>query len=174
MMALWGCMSTAPQPVQPLAEATEEYRIGPGDVISIRVYGGEEELTYRVRVNDRSALVLPFGDFVALGKTVPELEGAIVSEVKGKYLAKPRVWVNIEEYRPYFVQGQVARPGQYAYQPYVNVQRAITIAGGFRERAAKDRIFLLRENSKSNTPVRVSPATSVRPGDTIIVEESFF
>ena len=155
--------------------ATEDYRIGVGDVISIRVFGGDEDLRFeRIRLNDRGKLTLPFGDVVPFGRTTREIEAAIMEAVKGQYLLKPRVWVNIDEYRPFFMQGQVARPGAYAYQPGLNVSRAITLAGGFRERAAKDKIYLVREHQSLTEPVRVDPNAPVRPGDTVIVEESFF
>jgi polysaccharide export outer membrane protein len=54
------------------------------------------------------------------------------------------------------------------------VHRAITIAGGFRERADRNKIYLLRENDTTNVRVRVDAGSAVRPGDTVIVEESFF
>lgn len=176
LVLLGGCFN---RPSQPIAQepplAPEEYRLGVGDVISIRVYGGEEDVTFgRIRLNDRGALTLPFGDFTAFGKTIRELETAITANLKGQYLLKPRVWVNIEDYRPYFMQGQVGRPGGYSYQPGLTVLRAVTIAGGFRERASQKNIFVVRENDKTNKPTRVDLNSGVRPGDTIIVEESFF
>jgi polysaccharide export outer membrane protein len=153
----------------------EDYKLGVGDVISIRVYGGEEDLTFsRIRLNDKGALTLPFGDFTAFGRTTRELESDITANLKGQYLLKPRVWVNIEDYRPFFMQGQVGRPGAYPYQPNLTVLRAITIAGGFRERASQEKIFIIRENDKSNTQLKVNMNSVVRPGDTIIVEESLF
>jgi protein involved in polysaccharide export with SLBB domain len=176
VFCLSGCVS---QPVLPEAQQAlvepEEYRLGVGEIISIRVYGGEEELTFpRIRLNDRAVLALPFGDFPTFGHTTRELETAITNKLKGQYLLRPRVWVNIEEYRPFFMQGQVMRPGGYPYQPGLSVLRAITIAGGFRERASQRKIFVVRENDKTNTPVKVDLKSAVRPGDTVIVEESFF
>jgi polysaccharide export outer membrane protein len=178
IFALWSLFGCAPDPTQSISYspvATEEYRLGVGDVISIRVFGGEEDLRFdRVRLNDRGKLTLPFGDVAPVGQTTREIEAAITETLKGQYLMKPRVWVNIDEYRPFFMQGQVGRPGAYAYQPGLDINRAITLAGGFRERAAKDKIFLLREQDKATKPVRVNLNTPVRPGDTIIVEESLF
>jgi protein involved in polysaccharide export with SLBB domain len=176
LASLGGCFNRPTQPIaRQAAPAPEEYRLGVGDIISIRVYGGEEEVSFpRIRLNDRGTLTLPFGDFTAFGQTTRQVEGAITASLKGQYLLKPRVWVNIEEYRPFFVQGQIARPGAYAYQPGLNVSKAITIAGGLRERASKSGWFILRESDKSSTPVRVDQNSVVGPGDTIIVEESFF
>jgi protein involved in polysaccharide export with SLBB domain len=176
LVSLAGCFNRQTEPIaRQAAPAPEDYRLGVGDIISIRVYGGDEEMTFpRIRLNDRGSLTLPFGDFTAHGQTTRELESKITAGVKGQYLLKPRVWVNIEEYRPFFVQGQVARPGAYPYQPGLNVLRAITIAGGLRERASKQGWFVIRENEKSNKPARVDQNSVVGPGDTIVVEESFF
>ena len=176
LFCLSGCLGRSATPVAPEpAAAAEEYVLGVGDVISIRVFGGEEDLRFdRVRLNDRATLTFPFGDFKAFGRTTRELESDITAELKGQFLLKPRVWVNIEEYRPFYMQGEIARPGAYPYQPGLTVRRAIIIAGGFRERAAKDKISVVREQDKTSTPVKVNLTSQVRPGDTITVEESFF
>lgn len=153
----------------------EEYRLGTGDVISVRVYGGDEEIRLeRVRLDGAGMLVLPFGDFKALGQTAREVETAITNSVRGRLLKNPRVAVSIEEYRPFFVDGQVGRPGAYPYQPGLTVRKALTIAGGLRERASLKKIFVLREGDKESRPVNVGMNAPVGPGDTIHVEESFF
>jgi polysaccharide export outer membrane protein len=82
--------------------------------------------------------------------------------------------VNIDEYRPFFVQGQVARPGAYPYQPGLNVIKAVTIAGGFRERASLQKIFVVRDGDRSSSPVKADLQTTVGPGDMVSIEESFF
>lgn len=173
------CVTAPPRyPAAPPAvntAANQEYRLGIGDIISIRVYGGDEEMRFeRVRLNDRDALTLPFGKFQAYGQTTRELEAAILKSVQGRLLVNPRVWVNIDEYRPFFVQGQVARPGAYPYQPGLNVIRAVTIAGGFRERASQEKIFIVREEDKSGRPLKAELNTPVQPGDMVSVQESFF
>jgi polysaccharide export outer membrane protein len=160
---------------RPVHKPPEEYRLSTGDVISVRVYGGEEEIRIeRLRLDGSGTVVLPFGDFKATGKTTRELEAAITGAIKGRLLKNPRVSVNIDEYRPFFVDGQVGRPGAYPYQPGLTVRKAITIAGGLRERASLKKIFLLSESDKTHTPVNVDLNTPVGPGDTINVEESFF
>jgi polysaccharide export outer membrane protein len=154
---------------------TAEYRLGTGDVISIRVYGGEEEIRLeRIRLDDSGAITLPFGNFKARGATARELESVITESVRGRLLRNPRVGVTIDEYRPFFVEGQVQRPGAYPYQIGLNVRRAITIAGGFRERASLDKIFVYRDRDALNKPAKVDLNAPVGPGDTITVQESFF
>jgi polysaccharide export outer membrane protein len=158
-----------------LYAATEEYRLGTGDIISVRVYGGEEEVRLdRIRLDNTGMISLPFGEFKAGGHTARELEAAILKNVRGRLLKSPRIWVNVEEYRPFFVEGQVGRPGAYPYQPGLNVRKAVTIAGGFRERASLQKIFVVRERDANNARMRVDLGAPVGPGDTILVEESFF
>ena len=152
-----------------------DYTLGAGDVISVRVYGGDEDIRLeRVRIDNFGTLVLPFGEFKARGSTTRQLEGAITNNVRGRLLKNPRVSVNVDEYRPFFVDGQVGRPGAYPYQPGLNVRKAVTIAGGFRDRASLQKIFVVREQDTANARVKVDLNASVGPGDTVLVEESFF
>lgn len=154
---------------------TEEYRLGAGDVISIRVYGGEEELRLeRIRLDHSGSVSLPFGQFGTAGRTTKEIEAAIMQSVKGRLLRNPRVWVNIDEYRPFFVEGQVGRPGAYPFHPGLNVRKAVAIAGGLRERASLRKIFIVRERDGIASRHNVGLDARIRPGDTITVEESFF
>jgi polysaccharide export outer membrane protein len=179
LVFLTGCESLPARP-RPASVAspdvgTQEYRLGTGDVVSVRVYGGDEDLRLdRVRLDAAGTLILPFGDYKAHGRTTREVESAITESIRGRLLRNPRVSVTIDEYRPFFVDGQVGRPGAYPYQPGLTVRKAITIAGGLRERASLRKIFLLRENDRSNTPTNVDLNTPVGPGDTIDVEESMF
>ena len=182
LLALAGCESLFGEPssarapiARPAYVEPQEYRLSTGDVVTVRVYGGDEEIRVdRLRLDGTGTLILPFGDFKVQGRTAREVESAITESVKGRLLRNPRVALTIDEYRPFFVDGQVGRPGAYPYQPGLTVRRAITIAGGLRERASVKKIFLLRENDKSNVPANVDLNAPVGPGDTINVEESFF
>lgn len=178
---LAGCAAQSPSVLSRSATATaspavnEEYRLGVGDIISVRVYGADEDLRFeRIRLSNPGMVTFPFGEFPALGRTTRDLESAITLALRGKILLNPRVWVNIDEYRPFFVQGQVARPGAYPYQPGLNVIKAVTIAGGFRERASLQKIFVVREGDRSSSPVKADLQTTVGPGDMVSIEESFF
>ncbi len=176
LLGLVGCTASKPPAAPaPTESGSEEYRLGVGDVISIRIFGGEEDLRFeRIRLNHPGTITLHFGEITAIGRTARELESAMTQAMRGGFLLNPKVWVNIEEYRRFFVEGQVTRPGAFPYQPGLNVSKAVTIAGGFRERASKEKIFVVREQDKSQTPVRAGLNTPVGPGDTITVEESFF
>lgn len=162
----------------------DSYRLGTGDVLSIRVYdwrsgptpsSGDEDLRIeKIRLDHSGIVNMPFGEFKAAGQTVREFENALTDSLRGRILRDPRVWVNIEEYRPFFVEGQVGRPGAYPYQPGLNVRQAIAIGGGMRERASVEKIYIVREGDRSNARMRVNLNSPVGPGDTISVEESFF
>ena len=85
-----------------------------------------------------------------------------------------QVTVTIDEYRNFFVNGMVEKPGGYPYTPGLTVRKAISIAGGFKERASREKINIVREDDKSGTPKRVDLNTVVYPGDILTIEESFF
>jgi polysaccharide export outer membrane protein len=164
------------KPAAPPASSStaEGYRLGTGDMISIRVYGEDDLTREKVKLNDTGTLTMPFGDVVVHGRTAKELEQAIADGLRGKFLVNPRVSVNIEEYRPFFIYGQVEKPGGYPYQPGLNIRKAVSIAGGFKDRASMSKIFVVREHDKNPTPTKVDVNAVIGPGDTITVEESFF
>lgn len=151
------------------------YRLGSGDVVSIRVLGEDDLKREKIRLSDAGTISFPIiGEIRVLGKRVAELETLIADGLRGKYLLNPVVSVTIEEYRPFFVNGQVEKSGAYPFQPGLTIRKAVSLAGGFKERASKEKIFVIREDDKTQTPVKVDQAALVRPGDIITVEESFF
>jgi len=160
----------------PVAElvAASRYKLRPGDVISIRVFGEDDFTRDKVRLNDAGTISFPFlGELPVLDKTVGDIQEMLTQRLKGKYLVDPRVTVWIEEYRPIFVNGMVERPGAFPYQPGLNVRKAASLAGGFKERASMNKIFVVKEGDNQK-PLKVSVDTEIAPGDTIYVEESFF
>lgn len=162
---------------KPLAERVliSTYKLRAGDVISIRVFGEEDFTRDKVRLNDAGSLSFPFlGEVPILGRTLGELQESLTTRLKGKYLVNPRVTVWIEEYRPFFVNCMVEKPGGYPFQPGLNVRKAVSLAGGFKERASLNKIFVTREGDAAQKPQKVDVNTEIGPGDTITVEESFF
>jgi polysaccharide export outer membrane protein len=156
-------------------DALSKYRLGTGDVISITVFGEDDLKKEKIRLTDAGTISYPvLGELQVRGKTIGELEKLLVDGLRGRYLVNPRVSVTIDEYRPYFINGQVEKGGSYPYQPGLTVRKAATIAGGFKERASLSKIFVVREGDASNKPVKVDLNTPIYPGDMITVEESFF
>jgi polysaccharide biosynthesis/export protein VpsN len=151
-----------------------EYQLGTGDKIRIQVYN-EADLYLEARVNDSGIISYPFlGTLKVRGLTPVQIEDVITSRLKGDYLVNPKVSVDIIEYRQFYVNGEVQAPGGFPFQPGITVRKAISVAGGFKERASKEKIFIIREGSPDKKPAKVNLDDKVRPGDIITVEESFF
>ena len=106
--------------------------------------------------------------------TVGALEQYIAKGLKGRYLLNPQVNVSIDEYRNFFVNGMVERPGGYPFQPGLTVRKAISLAGGFKERASREKINIIRDDDATQTPRHVDLNAAILPGDILTIEESFF
>jgi polysaccharide biosynthesis/export protein VpsN len=151
------------------------YKLGVGDVISVQVVGEEDLKREKVRLSDAGTLSFPYlGEIRVRGMTVGELEDFITKGLKGRYLLNPQVTVTMHEYRNFFVNGQVDKPGGYPFTPGLTVRKAISIAGGFKERASKERINVIHEDDLKGNAKRIALDAPVKPGDIITVEESFF
>jgi polysaccharide export outer membrane protein len=151
------------------------YLLGPGDVISIRVFG-EEELTFeQVRLTDAGTVSYPFlGEVRAAGKTAAELEAIIIRGLMGDYLVDPKVSVRILEYRDFYVNGEVKSPGGYAFQPGLTVRKAVALAGGFTEWASKGKIMVIRDADPERKAEPAKLDTPVMPGDIITIDQGLF
>jgi polysaccharide export outer membrane protein len=151
------------------------YKLGVGDVISVQVIGEDDLKREKVRLSDAGTLSFPYlGEIRVRGMTVGELEEFITKGLKGRYLLNPQVTVTMAEYRNFFVNGMVDKPGGYPYTPGLTVRKAISIAGGFKERASREKINVIREDDVKGLPVRIALDALIQPGDIITVEESFF
>jgi polysaccharide biosynthesis/export protein VpsN len=156
-------------------ESVSSYRLGAGDVITVQVLGEDDLKREKIRLSDAATLSYPvLGEIRLAGKTVGELERLIHDGLKGRYLVNPQVTVTINEYRNFFINGQVERPGGYPFIPGLTVRKAVSLAGGFRERASREKIFVIREADRTQTASKVDLNAVVNPGDIITVEESFF
>ena len=98
----------------------------------------------------------------------------IADGLRGRYLVNPRVTVSIDDYRKYFVTGQVGSPGGFAYEPGLTVAKAVAIAGGFKERASQSKMFIVRDADAKKGRERVDLGALIFPGDVLTIEESFF
>ncbi|MGJ0515717.1 MAG: polysaccharide biosynthesis/export family protein [Methylomicrobium sp.] len=150
------------------------YELGAGDKIRISVYR-EPDLTLEAELTDAGTIIFPFlGEMNVKGLTVGKLKDKITQGLSGRYLKDPSVSVSVLEYREFFVNGEVQKPGAFPYLPGLTVQRAISIAGGFTERASQSSVLLEREKDANRQGVEVELNVPIAPGDVVIVEESFF
>jgi protein involved in polysaccharide export with SLBB domain len=151
------------------------YKLGSGDMISIRVLGEDDLKRERVRLSDAGTISFPvLGEIRVKGMTVGALEEFVTQGLKGRYLLNPQVTIAIDEYRNFFVNGMVEKPGGYPFSPGLTVRKAISIAGGFKERASREKINIIRDDDPKQTPRKVDLNTAVLPGDILTIEESFF
>ena len=175
LAALTSCGSPADDlpPVQ--AAAGDEYRLGPGDQIHVVTFG-EQQLTGDFRIGDSGRVSIPLIDsIVAQGLSADQLATAIAARLKASELFKdPRISVEVAAYRPFFILGEVSKPGQYPYQPGMTVVTAAAVAGGFTYRAVSDEFSIVRTEKKDSVEGRAERQTRVQPGDVITVYERIF
>ncbi len=148
---------------------TGEYRISPGDVISVRVFGEPDLSLERVRVPADGLISYPLlGQILVDGHTVRSLERRFTAMLRNGYLRKPTVSVSIVEYRPVFVKGGVNNAGAHEYAEGLNVEKAIALAGGLSKSGRKEGTTVLREN---DSVASVGLHHPVFPGDVITIPE---
>ena len=161
--------------VQAAPPEMSTYKLGTGDVISIRVLGEDDLRREHVKLSDAGTVSFPvLGEIPVKGMTVGDLEEFITKGLKGRYLVNPQVTVSIDEYRNFYVNGMVEKPGGYPYSPGLTVRKAVSIAGGFKERAARDKITVIHDDDPKQTPHKVDMNNALLPGDIVTVDESFF
>ena len=185
-LACSGCMRrSAPVAVAPPAYAAMPvayapaaaaydvpYRLDAGDRLRIVVYG-QEGLTNSYLIDPGGAITLPLiGAVPARGRTPAGLADEITGRLRNGYSRDPSVAVEIEAYRPFFILGEVAAPGQYPYVPNMTIESAVAIAGGYSPRARRDRVTLTHGPGAMRSIV--PPGTPVGPGDTVLVDERWF
>ena len=173
-MALSACAPGANLPPMPRSE-TRAYTLGPGDRLRVITYG-EDQLTGDFVVNDAGNIEVPLlGTVKTEGLTVSQLQVEMVAALKSRELIKtPSVAVEVSQYRPIFVLGEVSRPGSYAYQPKMTVLTAVALAGGFTYRAVKATQSVTRAAEGQATENRATPQSLLLPGDVVDVWERHF
>jgi polysaccharide export outer membrane protein len=150
------------------------YRLDAGDRLRVVVFG-QDGLTNTYAIDAGGSITMPLiGSVPARGQTPAGLAAGIAAKLRNGYIRDPSVAVEIEAYRPFFILGEVAAPGQYPYVPNMSVESAVAIAGGFSPRARRDRVTLTHTDSSGSMRVVVPLGTSLSPGDTVLVGERWF
>ena len=168
LLLLAGC-AVSPRTEYLPAAHQEPYALDTGDVVRVSVYG-EPELTNSYRVDDSGALSLPLvGNVPVRGKTTQSAAIAITSALKSGFIREPSVAVEIETYRPFYIQGGVVSGGQYAYVYGMTLRAAISTAGGFSDLTAPKHATLYRRVGDETLETVVTMDFLIRPGDSIVV-----
>ena len=167
-----GPSTSAEQVVQ--QQAVGAYTLGNGDQLRITVFG-QPDLSGQFEVDGTGSISMPLiGQVEALGLTTPQLEDRIVEKLEGDYVLNPRVSAEVINYRPYYILGEVNRPGEYPYNSGLTVVNAVAAAGGWTYRAKKNVVYIKSVDSNQEQAIELTTSTVVSPGDTIRIGERRF
>ncbi len=170
---LAGCASSGPV-ARHTADANEPYLLDSGDKLRVTVFG-QTDLSGEFAVDGGGNIAIPLIPPVAArGLTTNELQTSIADALGKTLLRNPNVSVQVTEFRPFFILGEVQKAGQYPFVNGMTVQSAVAIAGGFSYRADQDTVHITRKRGNKLVEMDIDTAAPVRPGDTILVGERYF
>jgi len=156
------------------APAVPEYRLGVADKVRVNVFG-EEALTGEFLVGGGGKISLPLiGEVQAAGLTISQFQNEVSNELRKGYIKEPRVSAEVLNYRPFYILGEVNKPGEYPYTNNLTVLNAVATAEGFTYRANKRMVYIKRAEDPAEQPYPLTPLTKVAPGDTIRIGERYF
>ena len=155
-------------------QAQYPYTLDSGDRLRVVVFG-QDGLTNSYVLDASGNIDMPLiGTVAARGLTTDQLAARISDLLRNGYVRDPHVAVEIEAYRPFFILGEVAQPGQYPYVANMTVETAVAIAGGFGPRGYKKAVIISRNYGGQVVQFQTPITAPVQPGDTIRVQERWF
>ena len=170
-LVIAGCSGYRPAPAAFHEALNAPYVLGEGDRIRVTVFE-QPGLTNTYSVDQSGHIAFPLvGTVAARGKTVQQMEGVIAQSLQAGFIRNPDVSIEIDQYRPIFVMGEVGGPGQYAFVPGMTAQKAIAAAGGFTPRANQSNADVTRNINSNLMTGRVPISDPILPGDTIYIRE---
>ena len=170
LIPLAGCALNA-RPATYLVETKGPYALDTGDMVRVTVYG-EAELTKSYKVDDGGAISLPLvGPVPVRGLTTQQAAANVTAALADGYIREPSVAMEIEQYRPFFIQGAIKTAGQFAYVYGMTVRAAISTAGGFSDTADRSRAIVYRRQGKEMVKGSVGLDFPIYPGDTVVISE---
>jgi len=174
LFSLAACSGYRPAPAAFHEAISQPYTLDAGDRVRVTVFD-QVDLTNSYAVDQSGYISFPLvGAVPARGRTVQQMEGAIAAKLRQGFLRDPDVSVQVDQYRPVFIMGEVGSAGQYAYVPGMTVQTAIASAGGFSARANQANADITRHINGRVMTGRVLISDPIMPGDTIYVRERLF
>lgn len=153
---------------------TAAYTLGPGDRLRVTVFG-EQDLSGEFEVDSIGKISMPLiGDVQVAQLTISQVSSSIAQKLSNGYLRDPKVSIDVMNYRPFFILGEVIKPGSYPYANGMTIVNAVALAGGYTYRADKDDVTVVRANDPSKAEQKVPETGVVYPGDVVRVPERFF
>ena len=153
-----------PMPTRRRRALTRAYHLDTGDKLRVVVYG-QEGLTNTYAIDASGSITMPLiGSVPARGSTPAGLAADIAAKLRNGFIREPSVAVEVEAYRPFFILGEVAAPGQYPYVPNMTVESAVAIAGGFSPRALRDRVTVTHTDGSGTARYRGAAGNVHQPG----------
>ena len=150
------------------------YVLGAGDKLRIIVFN-EKELSREYEVDAAGQVTLPLiGAVQAAGQTPSQVQTTVTNKLRQGYIRDPKVSVEVMNYRPFYIIGEVAKAGEYPYKSGMNIMSAIAVAGGYTYRASTSKIFIRRANEGVERAYRASTSVLINPGDIVRVPERYF
>lgn len=167
-------LSAAPAAVEAAPDGGQTYLLDAGDRVRVFVYG-QPNLSRTYPIDGAGFISMPLvGEVKARGLTTYDLGANITALLGTDYVRDPQVAVEVVNYRPVFVIGEVRNAGQFSFQPGMTVETAVAVAGGYGPRANQQSFVITRTIDGAPAEIDASPFERVRPGDTIRVTERFF
>ena len=155
-------------------QADPSYQLGTGDKVRVIVFG-EQDLGGDFQIDDGGFIRLPLiGQVRATGLTPRDLEGRIAASLADGYLNQPRVSVEVTDYRPFYIVGEINKPGEYAYVNDMTALNAVALGGGYTVKASDSSLYIRREGEKDEQRFPADPTTKIHPGDVVRVPPTAF
>ena len=146
----------------------------PGEKVKVTVFG-EDRLTGDYQIDPAGNLSLPLaGTLRAAGLDRRQLEQRLTEKFRGEYLRDPKVTVDVDDFRPFYILGEIAKPGEYPFKGGLDVMSAIALAGGSTYRASRSAVLIKHADETQFREYPLSPAIPVLPGDLIRLPERYF
>jgi len=164
----------AAAPAGTVTSQSYDYRLGAADKVRVIVFG-EPDLSGEFAVSGDGKVAMPLiGNIEAGGASASELQARIAAALSDGYLKNPRVSVEVLTFRPFYIMGEVQKPGEYPYSNGMTIERAVATASGYTYRANHKKVYIKHADSDKEEEYPLSSPVVIQPGDTIRVAERYF
>jgi polysaccharide export outer membrane protein len=161
-------------PLHAEEDKNASYRLGSGDKLKITIFN-QEDLNGEYVIDGAGNFSLPLvGTIAAKNVTLEELEKKLKDALSPDFLLNPQISIQVLNYRPFYILGEVEKPDSYPYVSGMTYRNAVAIAGGFTYRAKEDHVYVIHGNDPSQKEIKAKMDMQVLPGDIIRVDERMF